>query len=542
MSNKNSKKRFKKKHYILLGGALLVALFLIFFNNGNQEKEYVKVEKGTLVQELFETGSTEKGEDVRLSFKEGGEIERIFVSEGDEVNRGEVLASISKRDITISLQEARAVLDSAKASLDRVLRGSLQEDVRVVEAGVRSAEASLEAAKENEKEQKKIAEESLRTAHQGTPTILGDVFSTVKEISIGVDNFADTYFEGVTVPETTSGRRSRDVIRRKTEEVEKYKDFVKKEEVSYEEKENALKETQKELRIIIGEIDNLISVADSDFYKNRVTDASKKELRGYRGTANTALGEITSFIGNISSVDAQISATLSSAKASVNSAQRALEQAEEELARVKADPDSSDVRSAQANVNQAKARVELLENRLNDTNLRSPVKGVISSVFARPGEVVSPGNPVFVIIPEEDLQISVDIYEGDIAKVDTGNSVFANFVAFPGEEFSGEVVFINPAGKLVDGVIYYEIKIMLDEYPEGVLSQMTVDVTIKTEEKENVLMIPERAVYRRGGVSYVSVLENGEIEEKEVKTGIRGEGRMMEIISGLEEGEKVLLD
>jgi len=325
-------------------------------------------------------------------------------------------------------------------------------------------------------------------------------------------------------------------------EIEKYKDLAIKAEVSFAEKEESLEKTESELKPIIIEIDNLIDVADSDFYKDKISSAEKELLRTYRGAINTSLSQVIALLGNISSVNVETEATLTSLRGAISAAKGALKQTEAELSRVVANPDRADVVVREAAVVQAKARVDLLKNRITDATLRSPVSGTVSSVLITGGEVISPGSPVIVITPDKDIQIAVNIYEGDISKVTVGDYAKASFVAFPQEEFEGEVVFINPTGKLIDGVIYYEIKIMLSEYPEKILPQMTVDVTIRTAEKEGVLLLPERAVRRKEGKQFVIILENGEKVEKEIFTGLRGEGRMVEIVSGVVDGEKVIIE
>lgn len=535
-------KKINKKYYYIGFGVFLILLSFLIFRNGKEEFNFVIVERGNLTQELFETGSTEKGDDVKLGFKEGGRIESVLIKEGEKVSRGAVVATIDKRDLDLSLKEAEAALLSANATLDRFLKGATKEELSVVGASVESAKIALASAENNLEEQEKITDEVLRAVYQNVATLLGNVFSTAKEVEIGVNTLTNTHFTGLVVSETTSGRRSRDRITLNVKEIEEYKDLVIKAEVSFVEKEESLKKTESKLKLIIIEIDNLINVADSDFYKDKISNTEKELLRTYRGAVNTSLSQVIALLGNISSVNVETEATLTSLRGVVNSARSALNQAEAELSRVMANPDRSDVVMREAAVAQAKARVDLFKNRITDATLRSPVSGTVSSVLITGGEVVSPGSPVIVVTPDRDIQIAVNIYEGDISKVTVGDHVKASFVAFPQEEFEGEVVFINPTGKLIDGVIYYEIKIVLDEYPEKVLPQMTVDVTIRTAEKEKVLLLPERAVRRREGKQFVTILENGEKIEKEIFTGLRGEGRMVEIISGIVDGEKVIIE
>ncbi len=542
------KKIASKKYIVLFAVLVIIGFWLLVSGNNDTQKEEVVVERGSLTQELFETGSVEKGEDITLSFKDGGRIAEVLVEEGRAVERGDVIARLETEDLYLSLREAEAGLESARAGLDGVLEGAREADVDVYRAGVRSAEDALENARENLEKQERVAEQTLSSVHRGTAgslgtvNLLGDVYSTIRDIELGVVDIAREYFSSMVVAETTSGRRSRDVIRRSAGRIEDYKNLATREQVDYGEKEQALKDTEKELRVIVGELDNLIKVAESDFYEDRFLESDVNLLREYRRTVNNNLSNVTSLLGSISSVSTEVDAKLTTARGSVRSAENALEEARKRLSQAVADPASAEVRAGEAGVAQAEARVSSIRRRISDATLTSPVSGTVSAVSARRGETVTGTAPIAVITPEEDLQIAVDVYEGDVAMVSVGNEVEVSFVAFPDREFAGEVVFVNPTGKMIDGVIYYEIKIALEEYPENVLPRMTVDVVIKTEEKENVLTLPERAVQRRDGERFVRVKTEEGYREAQVQTGIRGEGRKIEIIFGVEEGEVVLVD
>ena len=70
---------------------------------------------------------------------------------------------------------------------------------------------------------------------------------------------------------------------------------------------------------------------------------------------------------------------------------------------------------------------------------------------------------------------------------------------------------------------------------------MTADVVIKTDLKENVLALPRDAIQRQNGKRIVEIFEAGLIKEREIEIGIRGADNMEEIISGIKEGDKILI-
>jgi macrolide-specific efflux system membrane fusion protein len=75
---------------------------------------------------------------------------------------------------------------------------------------------------------------------------------------------------------------------------------------------------------------------------------------------------------------------------------------------------------------------------------------------------------------------------------------------------------------------------------ERVKPGMTANAEILTDKREGVLYVPQRSVVTRNGQKYAQIYRNGKIEEKIVQTGLRGSDGNIEIISGLNEGDKIL--
>ena len=157
---------------------------------------------------------------------------------------------------------------------------------------------------------------------------------------------------------------------------------------------------------------------------------------------------------------------------------------------------------------------------------------------------------IVALLPAVPFEIETDIYEEDVVKINIGNPVDISLIAFPDQIFKGEVASIAPAEKLMDGVVYYKITITfhtpissgtVEKIPEGVKPGMTADLIIQTAQKENVLIIDEEGVQEKDDKIFVEVLKDGKIEEREIETGLLGSDDMIEIISGLEAGEKVIL-
>ena len=115
-------------------------------------------------------------------------------------------------------------------------------------------------------------------------------------------------------------------------------------------------------------------------------------------------------------------------------------------------------------------------------------------------------------------------------------------IAFPDEIFPGKVISINPAEELIENVVYYTATISFEAIPEGIRPGMTADLLIEIDSKENVLIIPEDAIVEKDGKSTVQIYQDEQIEEREIEIGLMGSDYMVEVISGLQEGEQVIVE
>jgi len=155
------------------------------------------------------------------------------------------------------------------------------------------------------------------------------------------------------------------------------------------------------------------------------------------------------------------------------------------------------------------------------------------------------------MLANNNFEIEVDISESDINKIKIGDETTVTVDAFSDDlVFSGKVVFIEPAQTLAQDVVYYRVKIEFTELNKintdlasrglALKSGMTTNLIITTDKRETVLQVPARAIIEKDGQKIVRVLENQKIREAVVSTGLRGDEGLIEILSGLHEGEEVI--
>jgi multidrug efflux pump subunit AcrA (membrane-fusion protein) len=238
--------------------------------------------------------------------------------------------------------------------------------------------------------------------------------------------------------------------------------------------------------------------------------------------------------------------------------QQATDQAKEQLAVSEAHLASSgqtleltktgyeeDLRQAAAEVERARAVLADATVQLSYATITAPIDGVIGLVSTQAGETVAAGlnAPTFVTIMDlSRLQVDTFVDEVDIGKVALGQKVIFTVDSFPGREFKGNVLGIYPKAVLQGNVVFYDVVVQIKDRYDGLLRpEMTTSVTIFLDARQNVLTVPVRALKRERGKSVVYVLANSQPQAKEVRVGWK-DSQWVEILSGLEEGQTVLLE
>jgi len=95
---------------------------------------------------------------------------------------------------------------------------------------------------------------------------------------------------------------------------------------------------------------------------------------------------------------------------------------------------------------------------------------------------------------------------------------------------------------VISGVVNYEVKGSLENIP-NIKPGMTANITILSAEKNDVLAVPSTAVINKNNKKYVKIIDDAQkltYHEVEVQTGLQADGGLVEIISGLNEGQKII--
>jgi RND family efflux transporter MFP subunit len=205
------------------------------------------------------------------------------------------------------------------------------------------------------------------------------------------------------------------------------------------------------------------------------------------------------------------------------------------------------VASANQTVAQAAQALDEAQRQLDETSIVAPFDGMVAQVLAKEGDIVpspsmAPQAVIYLVTPGS-LELVVEVDEIDIPLVETGQTAVIEVDALPGTEFEGVVTAVYPVPKEVGGVVLYEVRLAFDVSGNaGVKVGMSASADILMEQHSDVLMVPSRAVTKNAaGETVVKVMSGEQVQERTVVVGI-DDGLRAEIISGLQEGETVVVE
>ncbi|MDD5291159.1 MAG: efflux RND transporter periplasmic adaptor subunit [Patescibacteria group bacterium] len=277
-------------------------------------------------------------------------------------------------------------------------------------------------------------------------------------------------------------------------------------------------------------------------YQTEVTGAEDDLAKAKIDLANA----IKSAKNSLASVRLAGDQKVAAAQSKVDTSLEAWQVAKAQLENLKSPARIQDVSLYRAQVKQAEAALALAKEQIGDSIIKAPIDGTVVRIEYELGEQATAAKPAIAILGENNFEIEVDISEADITKVKKDNPVEITLDAFgDGVKFFGKVYSIEPAETIIQDVTYYKVKIQFTEKDEtkmaGIKSGMTANVIITTNFRDNVLIMPSRAVVEKnGGDKYARILVGQKAIEMPVKIGLQGDEGMVEVLSGVKEGDQAI--
>jgi len=183
---------------------------------------------------------------------------------------------------------------------------------------------------------------------------------------------------------------------------------------------------------------------------------------------------------------------------------------------------------------QAEARASLAAaaDLLRDSNVVSPLAGMVYSLPVQRGAFVNAGDLLVLVADLHKVRVRAFVDEPDIGRLQKGQSVEVTWDALPGRVWHGTIETL-PATVVQRGTrMVGEVTCVIENGDLTLLPNTNISVAIIIARRENALMVPREAVHQDSQGQYVFQVVNGELVRRDVQTSIANLPRV-EVTSGL---------
>lgn len=488
----------KKKKYIC--GIITLVLIvggIFIFRNGKNIQETIVVQHSDFINQVSVSGKVVASEEVGLSFKNGGFIRHVYYSVGQGVIKtGTLIAEVDTKDAEKAVQDAEISLESAKLALEKIK--------------LQNSDANMNS--------------DLQKAYD--------------------DGFADVSDAFLDLPPTITGLNdlllknnlSSNAARNSGSVAVSYRDQT--EQLYYQ-----VKNTFEKNRTNFRKIDHNSPKSEIEAIINETYETVKTLTNAIKSIKNLAdyLSEETNRPSDFSPIQTTISSYTNTANKHLSkllSVQTSIKNYKDAFSST-----NLSIEDASLSIKQKENVLQNAKNKLTDYYIKAPFDGIITKIDAKVGEMATANVSLVTMMSADTFQIESYVPEVSIAQIKSGDKANVTLDAY-GEAvlFDAKIISIDPAETIRDGVSTYKIKLQFSEKDDRIKSGMTANVSITTFNKPDVIVIPGGVVFNKEGKKFVQIKSGKKILDREIITGSVSSLGQVEVVSGLNDGNTVILN
>jgi len=459
------------------------------------------ISRTTFKREVVVSGKVVAAQSADLGFEQGGRLATINSTIGNVVKKGTVIASLENGDARAELLQKQAALEREESKLASLTQGTRPEQLTIDRQGYTDASRALVVA--------------LRAAQLDTEiTLLNDV---------------DTLFENGSSVNPNIVFLVSPYAR---------KSSIENERATITEKLITLKKNLSQLSEPASTA-SLQTIAQSTLDILNFTNIFLDHLR--RDVEDFGLGESQkeSYRITLNTAGQEIAAALNIAQ----DAEATWSKERDTLALSEAGTSKLDLNGQMANVKAAQADVESAQARLRKTLIVAPFDGTVTRMDIKVGEIIASNSSQISLMNTDSFNIESYVPEVHIAHIKTGNPAKVTLDAYDSETiFNATAVSIDLAETIRDGISTYKVVLSFQSNDPRIKSGMTGSVSIVTLEKANTIVVPRSVIIKRDSYQYVQKRVDDTTVEVLVETGDSTALGQVEILSGLSDGDVIVLD
>lgn len=451
---------------------------------------------GTAVDQVTAAGHIEPVDTFQVVAQVNGYVEEVLAEVGDVVSSGDLLVALDRTDLRRAVDQARINLTSAELQFKDITAAPKAVEIAAAEAELKSAQENLAEVQNGASEGELAAARSNATSAWARYNDLLDGASENERIQLvaAVENARVAMQEAQTEYDKVAWREDVGMTRQAAQ--------LQTTTISYG---SALAA-----------------------YEDAVAPASESELHSALSQAQTAQQQLDDLLAGPTAVN------IAAAEAQVAAAQSRLDT-------LLSGADQTDIEVAQLAIEQA--RLALLEARIDLVNaeLTSPSGGTILRINVDESDRISAGTVAVTVADLSELQLTIDVAEVDIPKVNVGQLTDVTIDAFPNRVFAGMISGIEPISSAQQGVIEYPVTVrLIDESVTDVRPGMTAVATLHSQTEDARWLVPTSAVQENRGGEIVIRIRGEQMLPVEVAVeGVQGEWTVVRSTE-LRDGDEVM--
>lgn len=558
----------------------------------------VAVSRGSIEETFAMTGRVAGVGETDVNFNGSGKVDVIGVKPGDKVDTGQLLIQTESQQIVKDLNAARTRLDNDAARVEQAIAQSQSQ------ARAQQQDAAKRAADDESRRQQAIqdAQNALRAAQDNYDKIAaGPSSMDVRTAQTAVANAQaalakttadrDALAKGPNPNDVRTAERNlaaaqtqldkaqsdldkltggpdpnavaaaqRDVTRAQTALQVAQATKVDKINVTQAQKDALVSNAQLNLQDAQDRLNELkqppaasdVAIAQRNLQVAKQTaDAAKQALDQVKqgadqatiDAANQAVDNAQAGVDNAQDRLDELTShptpqELQAAQARVDQARTALTNAQKPVQQGAAPDNSADqfnIQLLQKAVAQDQSDIDTLQKQLDDTKLLSPVAGVVTAVQVHVGDTVDPTRPVVSLAQSGAPMVAVDLTDQEAQKVAVGQAAHVSLGG--GAPIDATIASMSPNTAAGVG----KTALLKLTWPSDAPTiGSAAEVAIVTQHKDNVLLVPKKAVRSAGTRKFIQYMNGTSRKVSNVEVGITS-GDMVEITSGLTEGQVVVV-
>ncbi|MEE2909496.1 MAG: efflux RND transporter periplasmic adaptor subunit [Candidatus Poribacteria bacterium] len=463
--------------------------------------------------ELNLSGTIMPNAKVSIFSKMAGQIVKMPVEVGQQVNKGDLLAVIEHEELLLNKRQAQAAYRSAEAAYNQV-----QKLARIqIEGQVAQAQASVSAAETSLQQVKDLSETRAKSQIQQAESGLASLQANLEKIKRGA-RAEDRQQAQAAVDQAKAS------LSNAKSNFERLQQLFEDGAISLQ----SFESSQTQLDISKAQYQMALEQQKLIEKGAQVEDIQSMEAQVEQAKAALSLAQVSSQTKSWEKDIALSKSQVEAAKAGLRTAQSSLEAKSWEV----------EIIAAETQMIRAQTTLNLVNKQLSDSSIEATITGVISARNFDLGSMAVPNVALFEIVQMEQLKVIINVIESDLAKISLGREVTIN-VDVSNTDIFGEIIRISPTLDLVSRSARVEIKV--DNTIGQLKPGMFAKVNIPVEVRENVVLIPRSALIgsQKEQSSVFVVDENNTGQRRQVKLGL-SQGDIVEV-DGIDDGDRVIV-